>query len=718
MATKCVAAALQHGHRRRLKKRSGSKISKQQPVRLAALKRARLQQQKNKDSASDASETSSCDASSSSSRESSPVYQTRPQILTPENRQMLEELFGRYNDEERHAADVLSSLCKAGLVRKVESAAAIKSESSDAKADVLALPTMRQTTHMLSSWQSVVAGSPPPSIKVDADADTDDCDSDVPMTPGLSFSASSSARSSVSGGSPSPISDDSLGSPVLQYARLSSPSGPPPPPYDAWRKSIALSDASPTLGPRRQSSPAYSTRYSSSRYASTHQANPFAKYEDSYFKASSQNDASTVRVAGEDVGMPSPPQSPTDGGWSPSSAEHYYQHSERKRAAAPVPAPSAAPTAAASTLPTPPQSFTASMQSQAQQYQPHAHYARHNQYELPAPMPSHRRNTHTEDIATTVLTLPTHSLAHDPVTPMSPLTLSNAFGRRSTLPAPLHYQHNYQQQHHHHQQSQQHLSPRMAAKMTARKDRVASFSSYAAAPSTPSPARKSSSLPKPHCNVKYETAELDFIMYERTTKNRPWEDVTASFNAALPHLRQYAEMDYMRIGGGAASPSAVSPSSADMSSKATMDRYRARPERTTPGLQASYYRLRLALPLLDEAGKLVFDAATNKQVFTEVMVRDDKSRKKNRRLSTVPASPSPSSSSSHPKPGEDSSVHLVLYFPERVSYYDYWFVSAEDKALARQRAYDRNMQRAQRGLPAWHPGCDDPESGILLRNKD
>ena len=710
MATKCVVTALQHGHRRRLKKRSGSKIAKQQPVRLAALKRARLQQQKNKDSVSKASvapDASSDSPDSSDSRESSPVYQTRPQILTPENRQMLEELFGRYNDEERHAADVLSSLCKAGLVRKVESAAAVKPEF-DAKADVLALPTMRQTAHMLSSWQSVVAGSPPPSIKVDADAD--DCDSDVPMTPDLSFSSSSSARSSVSGGSPSP---------VLQYARLASPSGPPPPPYDAWRKSIALSDASSPLGSRRQSSPAHNTRY-----ASTRQANPFAKYEDSYFKtpAPSQEDASTVRVAGEDIGMPSPPQSPTDGGWSSSSADHYCQHSERKRAAVPAPSAAAA-AAAASTLTTPPQSFTASMQSQAQQYQPHAHYTRHRQYELPAPLPSHRHTTHTEDIATTELILPAHSLAHDPVTPMSPSTLSNAFGRRSTLPAPLHYQNNYQQHH------QQHLSPRMAAKMTARKDRVASYSSYPAASSTPSPARKSSHLPKPHCNVKYETAELDFIMYERTTKNRPWEDVTASFNAALPHLRQYADMDYMRVVGGAAgaSPSAAASSPADMSSKAAMDRYRARPERTTPGLQASYYRLRLALPLLDEAGKLVFDAATNKQVFTEVMVRDDKSRKKNRRLSTVPASSSPPSSlslpsslpsSSHPKPGEDSSVHLVLYFPERVSYYDYWFVSAEDKALARQRAYERNMQRAQRSLPAWHPGCDDPESGILIRNKD
>lgn len=487
MATKCVAAALP-GHRRRLKKRSSfAKISKHQPNRLAALKLARLQMQKAKKASASSSASSASASDSECSRESSPVYQTRPQIMTPENRQMLEELFGRYNDEERHAADVLSSLCKAGLVRKVESSSSLSSSFSAAESkEVLALPTMRQTTHMLSSWQSVVAGSTPSTIKLDADAD--DCDSDSPMTPELSFSASSSARSSVSGGSPSPnSSDDSLGSPLLQYARLSSPSGPPPPPYDAWRKSIALCDASPTLGPRRQSSPVFSsTRYSAtaSRYTSTQQqANPFAKFEESYFKSSSSSseETQTARADGDDNGMPSPPQSPTDGGWS-------SKHSAR-----------AAPVAPTSTLPTPPQSFTPSMQSQApaQQYQPHAHYARHNQYELPAPMPSMRRNTHAhlaEDIATTVLTVPAHSLAREPIAPISPLSLPHAFGRRSTLP-PIHYQ-NYQQQQQqpmHAQHSQHHLSPRMAAKMTARKDRVSSFSTYsgAASASASTPDRKS-----------------------------------------------------------------------------------------------------------------------------------------------------------------------------------------------------------------------------------
>lgn len=264
--------------------------------------------------------------------------------------------------------------------------------------------------------------------------------------------------------------------------------------------------------------------------------------------------------------------------------------------------------------------------------------------------------------------------------------------------------------------SHQDLSPRMAAKLDARRERM---SASAASSSTVTPASgKKSTVPKPHCNVKYETAELDFIMYQRTTKNRAWDDVTASFNAALPRLRQYADMDYVRLGGA----SGASVSSPD--SKAGLERYRARPERTTPGLQASYYRQRLALPLLNEDGLLVFDDATNKQLFTEVMVRDDKSRKKMRRItgnaSSITAAPTVPAAAAGGKGvnPDDARVHLVLYFPERVTYYDYWFVSEEDKALARQRTYERNMQRHRRGLPSWHPGNDDPESGILTRSKD
>lgn len=422
---------------------------------------------------------------------------------------------------------------------------------------------------------------------------------------------------------------------------------------------------------------------------------PFSTYEQNYFCSSRNQEA-----AGPN-GMPSPPQSPTDAG---RPSEYSYKTATPTTTLPKLPSlPSLA------NLPTPPQSFSASMQPapyhQQQAYHPHAAYQPryHPQYELPAPIPTHRRSIHGGggDIATTVVTLPPPGIgsSREPLTPVSPLTLPSAFGRRSTMPTMPSvatmingpYQSN----------------PRMAAKLDARRERMSSASS----PSTPSSSKKA--MPKPHCNVKYETAELDFIMYQRTTKNRAWDDVTASFNAALVRLRQYADMDCARLGGVGPAGS-TSPGGADK-----MDRYRARPERTTPGLQASYYRQRLALPLLDESGLLAFDDATNKQLFTEVMVRDDKSRKKLRRMTTGPTAVAPTSAPSSSKVNpDDARVHLVLYFPERVTYYDYWFVSEEDKALARQRTYERNMQRHQRGLPSWQPGNDDPDSGILTRGKD
>ena len=612
-------------------------------------------------------------------------------------------------------------------------ARANKSDGDDVQPSEVALPSMEQTEVMLEVWRSEGAdkdSSSVPSAIVDEQAVSS------PMTPALSASSSVSARSSFS--VDSLVKDEDFdhhsaynrhSSLASQYAQMLSPSGPPPPPYNQWCKSIAVADSTASKSSATKASAKPQTRPAQQQQQQQqHHQSPFSTYEPSYFASSRQGHG---YVNGQEAsgpnGMPSPPQSPTDAG-RPREFSHIYSSKQPTLPTLP---------SLSSTLPTPPQSFSASMQAQPQPqpqprpaYPAHAAYQPrlHHQFELPAPMPTlNHRSFVSEDIATTVLTLPglgssssPSPSTREPLTPVSPLTLPSAFGRRSTLPAMhsmasmmdgKHTPGSQYSSHYHRHNSHHDSSPRTAAKLDARRERMSASAASALSPAAPASGKKTA-MPKPHCNVKYETAELDFIMYQRTTMNRAWDDVTASFNAALPRLRQYADIDYARLGGGGASggPSA--------DGKTGLDRYRARPERTTPGLQASYYRQRLALPLLDEDGQLVFDEVTKKQLFTEVMVRDDKSRKKMRRMTNRASSPGTSAAGSKGINPDDTRVHLVLYFPERVTYYNYWFVSEEDKALARQRTQERNLQRLKRGLPPWQPSNDDPDTGILTRSKD
>ncbi|EFX00273.1 hypothetical protein CMQ_7275 [Grosmannia clavigera kw1407] len=644
-------------------------------------------------------------------------------------------IFGRYFDEnDRSAADILATLYYSGVldgkspasscpgIRGVSgspplsprSALAISGDS--VKVCDVALPSMRQTSIMLKNWHAesqktrgistvdIVHDDNTDDIgSMDVDPDMDgEADSTYPSTPELS-SGGSSARSSFSTEPASghwnslfKVSDASKTcktpfpmSPYSLVSRGISPASLPPPAYTA----AELNTAS-----EQKTAPTSSTVTTASPY-SVLQKQPFSTYEPSYF-------SSETRSSTADRGMPSPPQSPT---YSGRRTEYCFRTGH---------------------VASPPPTYEAAMQQQKQQQQQQTtpsfqqtsvqqppfqqyqfqNYHQQQQQHLPSPHDAFAASASTstlrptDNIATTVVTLPSAGFSRGPPTPISPLAgPHNLYNTHShqTLPAAATL-----------------MAPTMGATPGAdssKKERQLSRTGGLSG-------RKSgdTSVPRPHCNVKYETAELDFIMYQRCTKNRAWDDVTASFNAALPRLRQYAEMDYLRMSGanGVMGNPVGTPDA-----KAVMDRYRPRPERTTPGLQASYYRQRLALPLLDEAGRLVFDKQTGKQIFTEVMVRDDKSRKKMRRLNNgvgVAGSNAGSSSvsASHTAGKDDARVHLVLYFPERVAHYDYWFVTAEDKALARQRAYDRNMQRAQRGLAAWHPGSDDPETGILIRNKE
>ncbi|KIH90622.1 hypothetical protein SPBR_00298 [Sporothrix brasiliensis 5110] len=704
MAVKTTTAnMLQNGHRRRVSKPilvRGSQLSSRYITerRIKHERRLRKQQQKQQQQQQQ-SVTSSATATPEPS--TPPCESTSFQGMTPEKKEALQHILGRtLDDKDRSAADILATLYVTGLLdRKTPTTAEasgattpIPQDESDVEPSEVALPSMQQTEGMLEVWRSdrrsgvkasTTTSSASSSETVEAESTA--ALSSSPMTPALSSSSSSSAAASAR-------SSFSTGSPDSQSAQRSSVSGPPPPPYDAWRKSIGTthSEAVPTTSVSVQA-PLPAPLSATSKVTQS----PFSTYEQNYFCSSRRKQKTTGPN-----GMPSPPQSPTNAG---RPREYSYK---------PATMPTLPSLPSFANLPTPPQSFSASMQP-APYHQPHqlayqsqtAYQPRYNpQYELPAPMPTstQRRSIHggAEDITTTVLTLPPPGVGSslEPLTPVSPLTLPSAFGRRATMPVMPSVATIINGPYHN--------SPRMAAKMDARRERMSSASS----PSTSSASKKA--MPKPHCNVKYETAELDFIMYQRTTKNRAWDDVTAAFNAALPRLRQYADMDSARL-NGVGLAGATSPGGSDK-----MDRYRARPERTTPGLQASYYRQRLALPLLDESGQLVFDDATNKQLFTEVMVRDDKSRKKLRRMTTGPTAVAPTATplSSKANP-DDARVHLVLYFPERVTYYDYWFVSDEDKALARQRTYERNMQRHQRGLPSWQPGNDDPESGILTRKE-
>ncbi|CAK7207907.1 hypothetical protein SEUCBS139899_010722 [Sporothrix eucalyptigena] len=666
------AAALQHGHRRRFRQQAMmplAKRSSQLAARFMAEKRVK-HERKLKRQQEEQQKTATA-----TPEPTTPPTESDTTVADSKQKQTLQHILGRsIDDKDRSAADILATLYMTGLLDSQTPAASERSGTATPVDDVqlseVALPSMQQTEVMLEVWRTEKAKA------ASSSSDGDEQPMSSPMTPALSASSSASARSSFSS---SLVKENAL-SPSTQYAHMPSPSpsGPPPPPYDQWRKSIAVADLSALPVPKAL--PAAQPQVSQVSQS------PFSTYEQNYFCPSRQSVSHNNGRDSGPNGMPSPPQSPTDAG---RPSEYSYN-----KPTLPILPP------LSSTLPTPPQSFSASMQPQPT-YQPHASssfssFSRH-QYELPAPMPSvHRRSLVNEDIATTVVTLPPPT--HEPLTPVSPLTLPSAFGRRSTMPTMSTMSMASMVNGPYHDTG---LSPRMAAKMDARRERMS-----ASAASGPAPKKNT---PKPHCNVKYETAELDFIMYQRTTKNRAWDDVTASFNAALPRLRQYADMDYARL-GSAASPDGK------------LDRYRARPERTTPGLQASYYRQRLALPLLNDEGQLVFDDATNKQLFTEVMVRDDKSRKKMRRMANSLTATGPSSaSSSSPTSSaskDDARVHLVLYFPERVTYYDYWFVSDEDKALARQRTYERNLQRHQRGLPAWHPSNDDPDSGILTRSKE
>ncbi|CAK7229233.1 hypothetical protein SBRCBS47491_007176 [Sporothrix bragantina] len=750
-----TAAAMQHGHRRRLRQHAMlplGKRSSQLAARFMAEKRIKHEQrqiQKQQEQQKQEQSMSIVSSATATPEPTTPPTKHQGTMPTNENKQSLQHILGRnFDDKDRSAADILATLYQTGLLDRQTPTASERSASGtatpvdgdDVQPSEVALPSMQQTEVMLEVWWSEgnKKASKTASSAEKAESIVDEQAASSPMTPALSASSSASARSSFSVDSQAKEDNhfhhsvyNRQTSPASQYAHMPSPSGPPPPPYDQWRKSIAVADSS-ALTPAVSAAPKALPLAQPQPRAAVQQQHqsPFSTYEQNYFCSSRQSQNSHGQEATGPNGMPSPPQSPTDAG-RPSE----FSNSSSNKPMLPTLPP------LSSTLPTPPQSFSASMQPQQPEYQPQAAYSSsssayqprfHHQFELPAPMPTvHRRSIVNEDIATTVLTLPglgsSSSSAREPLTPVSPLTLPSAFGRRSTMPAMpsmASMMNNTSQYHSHYHNSHHHdLSPRMAAKLDARRARM---SASAASSSSAAPASgKKTAMPKPHCNVKYETAELDFIMYQRTTKNRAWDDVTASFNAALPRLRQYADMDYARMGGAGAS-GASSPDA-----KAGLDRYRARPERTTPGLQASYYRQRLALPLLNENGLLVFDDATNKQLFTEVMVRDDKSRKKMRRMtssaSLTAAGPTASSSSSSTTTTatggkgvspDDARVHLVLYFPERVTYYDYWFVSEEDKALARQRTYERNMQRHQRGLPSWHPGNDDPESGILTRSKD
>ncbi|OAA58575.1 hypothetical protein SPI_06648 [Niveomyces insectorum RCEF 264] len=734
MAVKTASASSQQrgGIRRRrnmLASTQQQKNNNKMTVRiLAAAKLAQL-------------ETQRSDAQQTVSRPDEPQTEDAP-AMTSKN----------LDENDKTAADILASLYVTGLFATKSSSASSLSAStidtvtpysnpdrrlpsaspmSDIEASTLeedngkraevALPSMQQTKIMLQSWRSE-NGMAPGSGGDGDDMDDDTMDMDEaeaaafaahePATPAPSQSPTS-ARSSFSCESSSFSKGSRPPSPLFPYAHMPSPSlaGPPPPPYDTWRKSIAHGD---------------------SGHASSHAKSPAGAVAAAYAQNGLSFRKHQQSLLDEANGMPSPPQSPTD-------TSRPRDACFNTTAAVPSPRPSFAGASVAQQQQQQPQPPQHHQQHQHQQYQVRYQPQQHHQYRqqamgFPPSLRSPMAGNATSHIATTVLTLPPLNGGGEPLTPVSPLTLPSTLGRTRG-------------------------SPSAAVAKVEKSDRLTSSSSPSSAslssssPSSPmGTAKPNAPLPRPHCNVKYETAELDFIMYQRTTKNRAWDDVTSLFNAALPRLRPYAEMDHLRLlgngagaGGGAGAgigvggdnhgPNTIAAANA---AAAALDRYRPRPERTTPGLQASYYRQRLALPLLDEAGKLVFDSATGKQVFTEVMVRDDKSRKKMRRLTggggggggrtaaaAAAAAPAAKANTANSKTAaaggvhpDDTRVHLVLYFPERVSYYDYWFVSDEDKALARQRAYERNQQRAQRGLPPWQPGSDDPEAGILIRNKE
>ncbi|CAK7268782.1 hypothetical protein SEPCBS119000_003238 [Sporothrix epigloea] len=718
-----AAAALQRDHRRRFRQHAMvplGKHSSQYVARSMADKRIKHDQHKIKlQQRRQQKLEQAMLIQAFTSASATPEPSTPP----PESsaKQSLQHILGRnFDDKDRSAADVLASLYQKGLLNHqtpaasecsvsgtttpvcesrfpfaVSSASTLSNQADgdDVEPSVVALPSMQQTEVMLETWRSEECKKNNENTIAAEEQSVEEQAAPSPVTPALSATSFTSSRALSTG---SPALEDGRSNTFHRHAL---PSGPPPPPYDQWRKSIAVADLTTTTTTTSLAA-ATPTAVPLSQPQPRALRSPFATFEPNYFcsRRTTQNDG---RDAAGLNGMPSPPQSPTDTGRSGALG---YSNKPTLPSLPPL----------SSTLPTPPQSFSASMQPQQQPaYQPHMTFRpRYSpQFELPAPMPIVRRRSNVnEDCSTTVLTLPSlgSAIGRRSTMPALPSMASMVKSQADNLPTRSHYVHSHQD-----------LSPRMATKLVARRERM-SASAASSPAATPGPCKKTA-LSKPHCNVKYETAELDFIMYQRTTKNRAWDDVTASFNAALPRLRQYADMDYARVGSAAAS----SPDT-----KAGLDRYRARPERTTPGLQASYYRQRLALPLLNENGLLVFDDATNKQLFTEVMVRDDKSRKKMRRITSqqapstaagplpVAAAAAAAAAGAKGVSPDDARVHLVLYFPERVTYYDYWFVSEEDKALARQRTYERNVQRHQRGLPSWHPGNDDPESGILTRSKE
>jgi hypothetical protein len=166
----------------------------------------------------------------------------------------------------------------------------------------------------------------------------------------------------------------------------------------------------------------------------------------------------------------------------------------------------------------------------------------------------------------------------------------------------------------------------------------------------------------PHSNHKYEMANNDWILYMRTNRGLQWNEVQYRYNLIRLHLERY-NVRSRDIREGRIVKSAGR-------SRHMPRRSKAEPERSSSGLQASYYRLRLAVPVIDKDGNLEFDPRTGEQLYTDCRVRRDNEKK----------------------------VDLINMFPERVVFYKYDFVSAEDMAKARMLGEFRLSLMARRAF--------------------
>lgn len=150
----------------------------------------------------------------------------------------------------------------------------------------------------------------------------------------------------------------------------------------------------------------------------------------------------------------------------------------------------------------------------------------------------------------------------------------------------------------------------------------------------------------PHNNRKYEQANKDWIYYHRMNLDVQWKALTEKYNKEAELLLQYAELNR--------TPEI---------------------ERRESGLQAVYYRARLELPKRDAHGDLVIE--DGKVVMVEIKVREEEDN--NRKL------------------------NLITMFPERVAYYNYFFVRRGEMELAKALAARDIARKREFGIPPWQP---------------